>query len=184
MKHFFSVSVVLFFSAMVIAPAVSEPATGSAGPTIIDLSPSAASGEQDTVSHRGLNRDVPAPIAAPRAPSLLEQAGIDPEIESGETHINANQRFDVGGPVLPDAQSSIQPYLELGAGATRREDTPLLDRNGLGADVNAQIGGGTKVNVNDRIDLRLGYTRREPVGDAALNGEADDKVESGVTFKF
>ncbi len=184
MKQFLPVSIVVLFSALAIAPAISGPVTEAAGPAIIDLSPSSGSIGQDTVSHHGLNRDVPAPIAAPRTPSLLEQAGIDPDIESDETHINANQRFDVGGPVLPEAQTSIQPYLELGAGATRREDAPLLDRNGLGADVNAQIGGGTKVNVNDRIDLRLGYTRREPVGDAALTGEADDKVESGVTIKF
>ena len=109
MKQFFAVSATLFFSALTMVPAISDPGTGSPAPAIIDLTPSSGSIEQGTVSHRGLNRDVPAPIAAPRTPSLLEQAGIDPDIESDETRINANQRFDVGGPVLPEAQTSIQP---------------------------------------------------------------------------
>lgn len=140
--------------------------------------------ERDSNSYRGLDTLIEEPRSGPQTQSLLERTGLDPDIEANATGLGASQRIDVGGQRLSETQTLIQPYLELGANAERREEVALFEPNGLDADVTAQIGGGATVSVNDQIDLRLGYTREEPLGSASITGEAEDKVETGVHIKF
>jgi len=163
-----------------------------AGPTIeqtvlpaIDLTPLTDEAlEQDSSAYRGLNMPTAEPRSGPQSQSLMDRTGLDPEIDASATGLGASQRIDVGGQHLPETQTTLQPYLELGANAERRENTALLARNGLDADVSAQIGGGANVSVNEQIDLRLGYTREEPLGSASITGDAEEKVETGVRIKF
>jgi len=154
-------------------------------PPALDLAPVATENlEQDSNAHRGLNTPIEEPRSGFQSQSLLDQAGLNPDIDASAKGIGASQRIDIGGEHLAETRTTIQPYLELGANAERRQDAALFERNGLDADLTAEIGGGTTVSVNDQIDLRLGYTHEEPLGSASIAGEADDKVETGVSVKF
>lgn len=165
--------------------AVAGPTIGQTVPPAVDLAPIFDEVlEQDSNSYRGLDTPIEEPRSGPQSQSLIDRAGLDPEIDASATGLGASQRIDIGGQQLPETQATIQPYVELGANAERRLDAALFERNGLDADVTAQIGGGANVSVNEQIDLRLGYTREEPLGSASITGEAEEKVETGVSIKF
>jgi hypothetical protein len=175
----------LFFGISLALPATAEPDAPSAAIVSLDISPVAQTGiEQDSNAYRALLDPNAQPAPAPQTQNLLDRTGLDPDVNASATSVGATQRLPVGGQNLIEEQTSIQPYIELGADVEKREDTPILRENDLAADVNASVGGGTTVSVNEQIDLRLGYTRSEPLGSAAITGEAEDKVESGVTIKF
>lgn len=163
-----------------------------AGPTIaqtvaptVDLTPVLDEAlEHDSNAYRGLDTPIAEPRSGPPSQTLLDRMRLDPEIDASATGVGARQRIDVGGEHLAETRTTIQPYLELGANAERREDAALFEQNGLDADVTAELGGGTNVSINEQIDLRLGYTREEPLGSSSITGEAEDKVETGVRIKF
>jgi hypothetical protein len=151
-------------------------------PLVLDLTP-ANTLEHDSNTYQGLEGDVAAPGSAPEETNLLDRNGIDPDITSSERGVGATQRIDLGGQHLAEEQTEIKPYIELGAGVEAHEDSIIGGGSGLGADTNATLGGGTTVSVNDQIDLKLGYTRKEPIGG---NREIADEnaVETGVSIKF
>lgn len=152
---------------------------------VLDLStPVQDHARPDPARHRGLDTGAKAPEPAPATESLLERTGIDPDVRASETSVGATQRIELGTQTLPNEQTTLQPYLELGADAEKRGDAPMVSGTGVNADVTSSVGGGTRVQVNKRIDLNLGYTRQEPVGTTPSEREAEDKVQSGVTIKF
>lgn len=180
-----SLSTAVFFALSLALPAVAAPLGQAEAPAVLDISPAPqANVEWDSSTHRALPDPGAQPVLAPHTPNLLERSGLNPDVDASANGVGARQRLEFGGQNLIEEQTTIQPYVELGADAEKREDAALLARGGLDADVNAEIGGGTIVNMNDQIDLRLGYTRSEPVGGASLTTEPEDKVESGVNFKF
>ena len=189
MTHFTSTLSATLSAAFVIFglmhPAMAGATDEQTLPPAFDLTPVASEVlEQDSSAYRGLNTPTAEPLPGPQTRSLMERTGLDPKVDASATGLGASQRIDVGGQHLPETQTTIQPYLELGANAERRQDAALLERNDLGADVSAQIGGGTTMSVNQQIDLRLGYTREEPLGSASITGDPTDKVETGVRIKF
>eukprot|EP00435_Cladocopium_sp_Y103_P077871 s1_g1610.t1 len=154
----------------------------SAAPLVIDLDTTAPL-EQDSRQY-GLTQDVTAPDEAPTETTILQRNGVDPTVSADENGVGATQRVGLGEHQAADQAVNIQPYVELGADMEAREDHLLNGGSGLGADTNASLGGGTIVNVNDQIDLRVGYTRKEPVSGTNRDLEGEDTVETGVSIKF
>ncbi len=155
---------------------------GPAAPLVLDLETTTPL-EHDS-RYYGLTHDVPAPGDAPEETTILQRNGVDPTVSADENGVGATQRVDLGDHQAADQAVNIQPYLEMGADMEAREDHLLKGGSGLTADTNASLGGGTIVNVNDQIDLRVGYTRREPVSGTNRDLEGEDKVETGVSIKF
>ncbi len=153
-----------------------------AAPLVLDLD-TAAPLEQDSRNY-GLHRDVTAPGEAPKETTILQRNGVDPTVSADENGVGATQRVDLGDHQAADQAVNIQPYVELGADLEASEDHLLNGGSGLAADTNASLGGGTIVNVNDQIDLRVGYTRKEPVSGTNRDLEGEDTVETGVSIKF
>lgn len=151
-------------------------------PLVLDLDTTAPL-EQDS-RYYGLTRDVTAPGEAPKETTALQRSGLDPTVSADENGVGATQRVDLGEHQAADQAVNIQPYVELGADMEAREDHLINGGSGLAADTNASLGGGTLVNVNDQIDLRVGYTRKEPVSGTNRDLESEDTVETGVSIKF
>ncbi len=139
--------------------------------------------EHDSSSY-GLTHDVDKPGDAPQETTLLQRNGLDPEISAGTDSVGASQRLGLGDHQAADQAVSVQPYVELGADLEARDDHLIHGGSGLAADTNASLGGGTTVNVNDQIDLRVGYTRKEAISGTNRDLDGEDTVETGVSIKF
>ncbi len=153
-----------------------------AAPLLLDLN-TAESLEHDSSSY-GLTQDVAKPAAAPEETTLLQRNGLDPAVSASENGVGATQRLDLGDHQAADQAVNVQPYIELGADMEARDDHLLNGGSGFATDANASLGGGTTVNVNDQIDLRVGYTRKEAVSGANRDLDGEDTVETGVSIKF
>ncbi len=153
-----------------------------AAPLLLDLD-MADPLEQDSSSY-GLNREVAMPGVAPEETTLLQRNGVDPTVSAHENGVGATQRLELGERQAADQAVSIQPYVELGADLEARDDNLINGGSSLGTDTNASLGGGTTVNVNDQIDLRVGYTREEAISGTNRDLDGEDKVETGVSIKF
>ncbi|HBM88729.1 MAG TPA: hypothetical protein DD437_09305, partial [Rhodobiaceae bacterium] len=153
-----------------------------AAPLLLDLDTNAPL-EQDSSSY-GLTQDVARPGDAPQETSILERNGLDPDVRADENSVGATQRLDLGDHQAADQAVNIQPYVELGADLEARDDHLIHGGSGLAADTNASLGGGTTVNVNDQIDLRVGYTRKEAINGTNRDLDGEDTVETGVSIKF
>ncbi|MEQ9518196.1 MAG: hypothetical protein RLN89_02025 [Parvibaculum sp.] len=179
----FSLAVSLALAAMTCLSAFgSGPAHAETVAPVIDLKPTEEElnwAEPGTA--RGLNGDVSAPLDAPATTGLLGRHGISPDIRASETSIGATQQIDLGSKGFADRQGEITPYVELGAGVAKAEEEPLITGSTVNADVTTDVGGGTKISVNDQVDFKLGVTRQDTLG---VDGRADNKVESGVSIKF
>jgi len=162
---------------------LSSNAFAEEAPPVLDLSPTNTL-EYDSNSYQGLERGVAAPADAPKETNLLDRNGVDPDISASTSGVGARQRIGLGSQQLPEDQVNIKPYLELGADVEKRENSPVISRSGLAADTNASLGGGTTVNVNNQIDLKLGYTRKEPISGSNREIADENAVETGVSIKF
>jgi len=151
-------------------------------PIVLDLSTDAPL-EHDSSSY-GLTQDVAAPGDTPQETTILQRNGLDPVVSADENSVGASQRLDLGDHQAADQAVSIQPYIELGADMEAGDDHLIHGGSGLAADTNASLGGGTTVNVNDQIDLRVGYTRKEAVNGTNRDLDGEDSVETGVSIKF
>ena len=156
----------------------SEPAA----PLVLDLD-TAMPLEHDSISY-GLTQDVAKPGDAPQETTILQRNGLDPAVSADENSVGATQRLDLGDHQAADQAVNIQPYVELGADLEARDDHLIHGGSGLAADTNASLGGGTTVNVNDQIDLRVGYTRKEAINGTNRDLDGEDSVETGVSIKF
>lgn len=153
-----------------------------ATPLLLDLNTNTPL-EHDSSSY-GLNQDVAKPGTAPEETTILQRNGLDPEVSADENSVGATQRLDLGAHQAADQAVSIQPYVELGADLEAGDDHLVNGGSGLTADTNASLGGGTTVNVNEQIDLRVGYTRKEAVSGTNRDLDGEDTVETGVSIKF
>jgi hypothetical protein len=162
---------------------VSGSAFADEAPLVLDLSP-ANTLEYDSNSYQGLESGVSAPADAPKETTLLDRNGVDPDISASGNGVGARQKIEFGAQQLPEDQINVQPYVELGADVERRENSPVISRSGIAAETNASLGGGTTVNVNNQIDLKLGYTRKEPVSGGNREISDENAVETGVSIKF
>ncbi len=160
------------------ATTTAEPAT----PLLIDLD-AAMPLERDSSTY-GLTQDVAKPADAPQETTILQRNGLDPVVSADENSVGATQRLDLGEHQAADQAVNIQPYVELGADLKARDDHLVHGGSGLAADTNAALGGGTTVNVNDQIDLRVGYTRKEAINGTNRDLDGEDSVETGVSIKF
>ena len=151
-------------------------------PLILDIGTPAPL-EHDSTTH-GLTRDVAKPGDAPQETTILQRNGLDPAISADVNSVGASQRLDLGEHQAADQAVNIQPYVELGADLEARDDHLIRGGTGLAADTNASLGGGTTVNVNDQIDLRVGYTRKEAISGTNRELDGKDSVETGVSIKF
>ncbi len=159
------------------------PAFADEAPLVLDLSPTHAL-EYDSNAYQGLERGVAAPKDGPEETTLLDRNGVDPDISASASGVGARQRIGLGSQQLPEDQINIEPYVELGADVEKRENSPVVSRSGLAADTNASLGAGTTVNVNNQIDLKLGYTRKEPLSGGNREIADENAVETGVSIKF
>ncbi|WOF75926.1 hypothetical protein QMT40_003604 [Parvibaculaceae bacterium PLY_AMNH_Bact1] len=139
--------------------------------------------EHDSTSY-GLTQDVAKPGDAPEETTILQRNGLDPAVSASENGVGATQRLDLGDHQAADQAVNVQPYIELGADMEARDDHLVNGGSSFATDANASLGGGTTVNVNDQIDLRVGYTRKEVVSGANRDLDGEDAVETGVSIKF
>lgn len=151
-------------------------------PLLLDLSTPAPL-EHDSPSY-GLTQEVAKPGDAPQETSILQRNGLDPSVSADANSVGATQRLPLGAHQAADQAVSIQPYVELGADLEARDDHFIHGGSGLAADTNASLGGGTTVNVNDQIDLRVGYTRKEAISGTNRDLDGEDSVETGVSIEF
>ncbi|MCE8000249.1 MAG: hypothetical protein HEP70_15430 [Rhodobiaceae bacterium] len=154
----------------------------TAVPLLLDLDANAPL-EHDSSSY-GLTQDVAKPGVAPEETTILQRNGLDPDVSADANSVGASQRLDLGAHQAADQSVNIQPYVELGADLEARDDHLINGGAGLAADTNASLGGGTTVNVNEQIDLRVGYTRKEAISGTNRDLDGEDTVETGVSIKF
>lgn len=153
-----------------------------APPLLLDLNTNVPL-EPDSSSY-GLNQDVAQPGVAHQETPILERNGLDPEVSADENSLGATQRLALGTHQAADQAVSIQPYVELGADLKARDDHLINGGSGLAADTIASLGGGTTVNVNEQIELRVGYARKEAISGSNPDLDGENTFETGVSIKF